>query len=114
MKCFDSAAQQAAEQVWLKIHKKDSGLTSVTITEALDVVLCWGWIDGIRKRFDERSYLQRYTPRRTKSPWSQINKANVARLTKCGRMSPPGQRQVDAAKADGRWAAATGTAKKAR
>ena len=90
-------------EVWLRIYKKGSSVTSITIAEALDVVLCWGWIDGIRKAFDERSYLQRYTPRRAKSIWSQINREHVARLTKAGRMTPHGQRQVDAAKADGRW-----------
>jgi uncharacterized protein YdeI (YjbR/CyaY-like superfamily) len=88
---------------WLKIHKKGSGLTSVSTAEALDVMLCWGWIDGIRKTFDEQSYLQRYTPRRAKSIWSQINRTHVARLIKCGRMTPFGQAQIDAAKKDGRW-----------
>lgn len=81
-------------------------MASVTMAEALDVVLCWGWIDGIRKSVDERSYLQRYTPRRAKSIWSQVNREHVTRLTKAGRMTPHGQRQVDAAKADGRWDAA--------
>jgi uncharacterized protein YdeI (YjbR/CyaY-like superfamily) len=95
-----------ADEVWLRIYKKDSGVPSITIAEALDVVLSWGWIDGIRKAFDERSYLQRYTPRRAKSIWSQINREHVARLTKAGRMTSHGQRQVDAAKADGRWDAA--------
>lgn len=93
-------------ELWLKIHKKDSELPTVTAAEALDVVLCWGWIDGIRKAFDSRSFLQRYTPRRSKSIWSQVNRDNVARLIAAGRMTPHGQRQVDAAKADGRWAAA--------
>src|SRR4029450_10251602 len=69
-------------------------------------VLCWGWIDGIRKAFDEQSFLQRYTPRRPKSVWSQNNRGPVARLVAAGRMTPHGQRQVDAAKADGRWDAA--------
>lgn len=95
-----------SDEVWLRIYKKDSGMASVTLAEALDVVLCWGWIDGIRKSVDERSYLQRYTPRRAKSIWSQVNRAHVTRLTKAGRMTPHGQRQVDAAKADGRWDAA--------
>ena len=90
-------------EVWLRIYKKDSGVPSITIAEALDVVLCWGWIDGIRKAFDERSYLQRYTPRRPRSIWSRINREHVARLTKARRMTPHGQRHVDAAKADGRW-----------
>src|SRR6188768_3757999 len=93
-------------EVWLRVYKKGSAVRSITIAEALDVVLCWGWIDGIRRAFDESSYLQRYTPRRAKSMWSQINREHVARLTKAGRMTPHGQRQVDAAKADGRWAAA--------
>jgi len=93
-------------EIWLKIHKKDSGLPTVTNTQALDVALCWGWIDGIRKSLDETSFLQRYTPRRARSVWSQINRDHVARLTAAGRMTPAGQRQVDAAKADGRWDAA--------
>jgi len=92
-----------APELWLKVHKKDSGLKSVTCAEALDVMLCWGWIDGLRKSFDEKSFLQRYTPRKAKSIWSQVNRENVARLTKAGRMTPHGQKQVDAAKADGRW-----------
>jgi uncharacterized protein YdeI (YjbR/CyaY-like superfamily) len=93
-------------ELWLKIHKKGSGLPTVTLAQALDVALCWGWIDGIRKSFDERSFLQRYTPRRPRSIWSQINRDHVARLTAARRMTPHGQRQVDAAKADGRWDAA--------
>ena len=101
------AANHAREtELWLKIHKKGSGLPTVTNAQALDVALCWGWIDGIRKSFDERSFLQRYTPRRARSIWSQINRDHVARLTAAGRMTPHGQWQVDAAKADGRWAAA--------
>ena len=93
-------------EIWIKIHKKHSGLASVTLDQALDICLCWGWIDGIRKAFDERSFLQRYTPRRQKSTWSQINRERVARLVAAGRMTPHGQRQVDAARADGRWDAA--------
>ena len=93
-------------EIWLKVHKKDSGLATVTAAEALDVALCWGWIDAIRKAFDERSFLQRYCPRGAKSVWSQINRDNIARLTKAGRMTPHGRRQVDAAKTDGRWQAA--------
>jgi uncharacterized protein YdeI (YjbR/CyaY-like superfamily) len=100
------ANHDRAPEVWLKVHKKGSGLASVTTAEALDVALCWGWIDGIRKSFDEQSFLQRYTPRRPRSIWSQVNRDNIARLTAAGRMTPHGQRQVDAAKADGRWAAA--------
>lgn len=93
-------------ELWLRIYKKGSGVATVTYAQALDVALCWGWIDGIRKAFDERSFLQRYTPRRARSIWSQVNCGHVARLTAAGRMTPHGQRQVDAAKADGRWDAA--------
>src|SRR5262249_53531343 len=95
-----------ATEVWLRIFKKDSGVPTVTNAQALDVALCWGWIDGIRKAFDDRSFLQRYSPRRAKSIWSQINRDHVARLTVAGRMTEHGQRQVEAAKADGRWDAA--------
>lgn len=101
------AANHAREdELWLKVHKKGSGLPSVTTAQALDVALCWGWIDGIRKSFDEQSFLQRYTPRRARSLWSQVNRDHVARLTAAGHMTPHGQEQVDAAKADGRWDAA--------
>ncbi|MEO7276140.1 MAG: YdeI/OmpD-associated family protein [Vicinamibacterales bacterium] len=93
-------------EIWLKVHKKGSGLPTVTTAEALDVALCWGWIDGIRKSLDEQSFLQRYTPRRRRSLWSQVNRDHVARLTAAGHMTPHGQQQVDAAQADGRWAAA--------
>jgi uncharacterized protein YdeI (YjbR/CyaY-like superfamily) len=90
-------------EIWLRVYKKGSGVTSVTTAEALDIALCWGWIDAIRKSFDEESFLQRYTPRGRKSLWSQINRDHVARLTAAGRMTPHGKRQVDAAVADGRW-----------
>lgn len=102
-----------ADELWIKMHKKASGLPSVTWVQAVDVVLCWGWIDGLRKSFDETSFLQRFTPRRPKSIWSQINRDNVERLMKAGRMTPHGQRHVDAAKADGRWAAAYAPVKSA-
>jgi uncharacterized protein YdeI (YjbR/CyaY-like superfamily) len=95
-----------APELWLKVHKKGSGLASITCAEALDVMLCWGWIDGIRKGLDEKSFLQRYTPRRARSIWSQINREHVARLIKAGRMQPAGQAQIDIARADGRWDAA--------
>ena len=93
-------------ELWLKIHKKASGLQTVTYAEALDVALCWGWIDGIVKTFDERSFVQRFTPRRPRSIWSQVNRDHVARLVAAGRMTEHGQRHVDAAKRDGRWDAA--------
>jgi len=95
-----------APELWLKIYKKDSGVPTVTHPQALDVALCYGWIDGIRKGFDEKAFLQRFTPRRQRSLWSQVNKGHVDRLTKAGRMTPHGQREIDRAKADGRWAAA--------
>jgi uncharacterized protein YdeI (YjbR/CyaY-like superfamily) len=91
------------KEVWIKIYKVRSGVASITPAQAIDVVLCWGWIDGIRKGFDEKCFLQRYTPRGTSSVWSQNNVANVERLTKAGRMRPSGLAQVEAAKADGRW-----------
>ena len=90
-------------ELWIKIHKVDSGLRSITPKEAIDVVLCWGWIDAVRKGFDNKSYLQRYTPRGRSSTWSQINVDNVARLIEEGRMTKHGLKQVEAAKSDGRW-----------
>ena len=93
-------------EIWLRIYKKGAGKPTVTNAQALDVVLCWGWIDGIRKAFDDESFLQRYSPRRARSIWSQVNREHVGRLTVARRMRPAGQQQVDAAKADGRWAAA--------
>jgi uncharacterized protein YdeI (YjbR/CyaY-like superfamily) len=102
-----------APELWLKIHKKGSGLRSVTTAEALDVMLCWGWIDAIRKRCDEKSYLQRYTPRRAKSIWSQVNREHVARLIAAGRMTAHGHAQIAAAKKDGRWDAAYAPIRKA-
>ncbi len=95
-----------ASEIWIRIYKKDSGLPTVTHAQALEIALCWGWIDAIRKPFDDRSFLQRFTPRRPKSIWSQVNRDHVARLTAEGRMTPHGQKHVDSAKADGRWDAA--------
>jgi uncharacterized protein YdeI (YjbR/CyaY-like superfamily) len=100
------ASHARETEIWVRIYKKDAGQQTVSSAQALDVALCWGWIDGIRKRFDEVSFLQRYTPRRARSVWSQINRGHVARLIATGRMQPEGQQQVDAAKADGRWNAA--------
>jgi uncharacterized protein YdeI (YjbR/CyaY-like superfamily) len=97
-----------APEMWIKVHKKDSGLASVTIAEALDIALCWGWIDAIRKSFDDKSYLQRYTPRTKKSIWSQVNIGHIERLRKAGRMQPGGEAQVKLAQEDGRWARAYG------
>lgn len=92
-----------ADEVWLKIHKVNSGLKSITQKEAIDVVLCWGWIDAMSKGLDEKSYLQRFCPRGRKSMWSAINVGNVARLIREGRMTEHGLKHVEAAKADGRW-----------
>ena len=94
------------QELWLRLYKKGSGVPSVTNLEAIEVALCWGWIDGLRKGYDEASFLQRFTPRTTKSRWSQINREHVARLIAAGRMTPHGQQQIELAKADGRWQAA--------
>lgn len=102
------------DEVWIKIHKVASGRPSITPKEAIDVALCWGWIDAIRKSFDSQSYLQRYTPRGRKSIWSRINVDNVARLIEAGRMTEHGLRQVEAAKADGRWDRAYGSGREMR
>jgi uncharacterized protein YdeI (YjbR/CyaY-like superfamily) len=99
------------DEVWIKIHKAGSGLKSITPKEAIDVVLCWGWIDGVRKSLDDTSYLQRYSPRTKRSIWSQINVDNVARLTREGRMTEHGLKLVEGAKADGRWQRAYGSGK---
>jgi uncharacterized protein YdeI (YjbR/CyaY-like superfamily) len=93
--------------VWLKIAKTHSGVASVTNDEAVDVGLCWGWISGHRKALDVTYFLQRYTPRRPQSNWSAVNVAKVAALLAAGRMRPPGLAEVEAAKADGRWARAS-------
>lgn len=90
----------------LRIYKKDSGLPSITYAEALDQALCFGWIDGQKLPFDANSWVQKWTPRRAKSGWSKINIKHVARLIREGQMSSAGLAAVEAAKADGRWAAA--------
>jgi uncharacterized protein YdeI (YjbR/CyaY-like superfamily) len=92
--------------VWLQIAKKGAGIPSVTYAEALDVALCWGWIDGQKKGFDERTFLQRFSPRRARSLWSKRNREHVERLRAAGRMRPPGEAEVERAQADGRWDAA--------
>jgi uncharacterized protein YdeI (YjbR/CyaY-like superfamily) len=101
-----AAHHDRERELWLRIYKKGSGVATVTYGEAVDVGLCWGWIDGLKKSWDDASFLQRFTPRGPKSLWSQINREHVARLTVAGRMTPHGQAHVDAAKADGRWEAA--------
>lgn len=89
--------------IWLRLAKKDGELTSVSRAEALDVALCFGWIDGQAKRFDEHSWLQKFTPRGKRSVWSQVNQEHVARLIAEERMRPGGVAAVEAAKVDGRW-----------
>jgi uncharacterized protein YdeI (YjbR/CyaY-like superfamily) len=92
--------------VWLKIAKKSSGIASLTEDEAVDAGLCYGWISGQRKALDETHYLQKYVPRRPRSRWSRVNVRKVEALIAAGRMRPPGLAEVEAAQADGRWAAA--------
>ena len=92
--------------LWLKIAKKAAGIPTVTYAEALDVALCYGWIDGQKGSFDDKYFLQKFTPRRPKSIWSKINVEKVERLIASGEMKPSGLKAVDAAKQDGRWAAA--------
>jgi uncharacterized protein YdeI (YjbR/CyaY-like superfamily) len=99
--------------VWLKIAKKGSGIASLTDDEAVDVGLCYGWISGQRKGFDETYYLQKYVPRKPRSRWSQVNVRKVEELVAAGRMRPPGLAEVAAAKADGRWDAAYASQKEA-
>ncbi len=89
--------------IWLRFYKKDSGKKTVIYAEALDVALCYGWIDGLLNKYDAKSYIQKFTPRRTKSLWSKRNTEHIARLTKEGKMKPSGLKAVEAAKADGRW-----------
>jgi uncharacterized protein YdeI (YjbR/CyaY-like superfamily) len=97
------ANQENTTGLWMKISKKGSGIASVSYLEAIDGALCFGWIDGQRKSHDESYFLQRFTPRRKKSIWSQRNVDKVAVLLEAGRIRPSGQAEIDAAKADGRW-----------
>ncbi|MBN8582645.1 MAG: YdeI/OmpD-associated family protein [Anaerolineae bacterium] len=92
--------------LWLKIAKKTTGISTVTYAEAVDVALCYGWIDGQKGSFDEQYFLQKFTPRRPKSIWSKINVEKVAGLIASGEMKPAGLKAVEAAKQDGRWDAA--------
>lgn len=93
-------------ELFLRIYKKGSAVESITYAQALDVALCWGWIDGVKKSYDTESFLQRFSPRRQKSVWSQNNRDHVARLIAQKRMTEHGLKHVQAAKADGRWQAA--------
>lgn len=93
----------ASNGIWLRFFKKNSGVASVTYSEALDEALCFGWIDGRLDPYDEKSWLRRFTPRRPRSPWSKRNIEHVNRLTAAARMKPAGLKEVEAAKKDGRW-----------
>lgn len=92
------------EGIWLKLAKKGSGIASVAQKEAVEAGLCFGWIDGLLNSYDERFYLIRFTPRRPRSKWSQINVEKAEALIEAGRMRPSGLAEVESAKADGRWA----------
>ncbi len=92
--------------LWLKIARKDSGIESVTYAQALEVALCYGWIDGQKASFDDHYWLQRFTPRRPRSKWSKVNRKKATELIEKGEMKPAGLREVERAKADGRWDAA--------
>jgi uncharacterized protein YdeI (YjbR/CyaY-like superfamily) len=96
----------ASDGLWMKLAKKASGVESVTFAEALDVALCYGWIDSQAAGFDEKYWLQRFTPRRPKSKWSKVNREKAESLIERGEMRPAGLREVERAKADGRWDAA--------
>ncbi len=89
--------------LWIRLFKVNSGVASITYAEALEVALCYGWIDGLKKSYDTNSWIQKFTPRRAKSIWSKINREHVDRLIKSGLMKPAGLKEVKAAKADGRW-----------
>jgi uncharacterized protein YdeI (YjbR/CyaY-like superfamily) len=95
-----------SEGLWLKIAKKGSGVESVSYAEALELALCFGWIDSQKRAFDERHFLQRFTPRRPRGKWSRINRDKAEELIAAGAMRPSGLSEVEAARADGRWDAA--------
>lgn len=96
----------SAAEIWVRLYNKNSGKQTISRGEALDVALCYGWIDSMSRGYDEISHIQRYSPRRAKGLWSKINRRNIERLIAEGRMKPAGLAQVEAAKADGRWEAA--------
>lgn len=100
------AEHRASDGVWIKFAKKGSGVASVAYPEAVEVALCYGWIDSQMQSLDERFYVQKFTPRRARSKWSRINRDKIEELTKAGRMKPAGLAEVELAKADGRWEAA--------
>ena len=97
---------ERSDQVWIRMAKKGSGIESIDWAGAVEVALCFGWIDSQSRRLDDRFYRQRFTPRRPRSVWSKVNREKIEALTAAGRMRPGGLEQVEAAKADGRWEAA--------
>ena len=101
-----AANHSTSPGLWIRIAKKGSGIQSITHPEALDIALCYGWIDAIRKADDETYFLQRFTPRTKRSIWSKINRGKIATLIADGRMHPAGLAEVERAKKDGRWEAA--------
>ena len=101
-----AAHHATSKGLWLKIAKKNSGISTVSHDGALEVALCYGWIDGQANPFDDEHWLQRFTPRRRRSKWSKINREKAAELIRSGRMKPAGLEEVKRAKADGRWEAA--------
>ncbi|NEA62826.1 YdeI/OmpD-associated family protein [Streptomyces sp. SID12488] len=103
----------ASPGIWLKLRKKGPGIDALNYAEALDVALCYGWIDGQKAAFDDQWWLQRFTPRRPRSKWSKVNCGKVAVLIEQGRMRPQGLAEIDRAKADGRWEAAYDSARTA-
>lgn len=108
-KAFESWLKKnhaTVDGLWLKIAKRNANEPSVTYPEAVEIALCWGWIDGQKKGLDDQHYLQRFTPRRARSIWSKVNVEKVDALIKAGRMQAPGLAHIEAAKADGRWARA--------
>jgi len=102
-KWLDERHADTPDGLWLKIAKRESGIPTVTYAEALDIALCFGWIDGQKDSFDETWWLQRFTPRRARSRWSKVNTEKVVVLIEQGRMRPPGLAEIEKAKADGRW-----------
>lgn len=105
-----SARPATCEGIWLKLAKAGSRRSSISKSEAIDVALCHGWIDGRLNPYDDANWLVRFTPRKRGSKWSQINRERVATLSASGRMRPAGLAEVEAAKADGRWEAAYASA----
>lgn len=103
MELWLEVEHDAKDGTWIALGKKASGVPSVTYSEAVEVALCFGWIDGQRRALDETHFLQRFTPRRLRSSWSQVNRKKVEALITAGRMRPSGQKEIDRAKDDGRW-----------